>query len=51
VAHACADYAAAEAIVLDYLRAGKVDAKEYAARRNACKEMIDALARRLKGKR
>jgi 4-hydroxy-4-methyl-2-oxoglutarate aldolase len=51
VAHACADFMAAEAVVLDYLRAGKVDVKEYAARRNTCKEMIDALARRLKGKR
>jgi 4-hydroxy-4-methyl-2-oxoglutarate aldolase len=51
VAHACADLVAAEAVVLDYLRAGKVEPKEYAARRNTCKEMIDALARRLKGKR
>jgi regulator of RNase E activity RraA len=51
VAHACADFAAAEAVVLDYLKVGKVDVKEYAARRQTCKEMIDALARRLKGKR
>jgi 4-hydroxy-4-methyl-2-oxoglutarate aldolase len=51
LAHACADFAAAEAVVLDYLKAGKVDVKEYAARRDACKEIIDALARRLKGKR
>src|SRR4051812_25463685 len=51
VAPACADLAAAEAVVLDYLKAGKGEPKEYAARRQACKEMIDALARRLKGKR
>jgi regulator of RNase E activity RraA len=50
VSYACADLVAAEAIVLDYLRAGKVDAKEYAARRQASKEAIDALARRLKRK-
>jgi regulator of RNase E activity RraA len=48
VAHACAEYMAAEAIVLDYLRSGKVDAKGFAAARNGCKEKIDALARRLK---
>ena len=51
VKYACADYVAAEAVVLDYLKAGNVDVKEYAARRQTCKEMIDALARRLKGKR
>jgi regulator of RNase E activity RraA len=48
VAHGCAEYMAAEAIVLDYLRSGKVDAKGFAAARNGCKEKIDALARRLK---
>ena len=49
VTHACADYMAAEAIVMDYLRSGTVDPKGYAAARNACKEQIEALARRLKG--
>jgi regulator of RNase E activity RraA len=49
VAHACAEFAAAEAVVLDYLKAGRVDPKGYAAARNECKERIDALARRLKG--
>ncbi len=49
VAHACADYMTAEAIVMDYLRSGKVDPKGYAAARNACKEQIDTLGRRLKG--
>ena len=43
VAHACADFVAAEAVVLDYLKAGKVDVKENTPRaRNTCKEMIDA---------
>ncbi|MBI3407426.1 MAG: RraA family protein [Planctomycetes bacterium] len=48
VADACPEYMAAEAIVLDYLKAGKVDAKGYAAARNGCKDRIDALARKLK---
>jgi 4-hydroxy-4-methyl-2-oxoglutarate aldolase len=51
VKYACADFVAAEAVVLDYLKAGNVDVKEYAARRRTCKDMIDALARRLRGKR
>jgi regulator of RNase E activity RraA len=51
VAHACAEYMAAEAVVLDYLKAGKPDPKGYAAARNECKERIDALARRLTGGR
>jgi regulator of RNase E activity RraA len=50
VKYACADFVAAEAIILDYLRAGNADVKEYAARRQASKEAIDALARRLKQK-
>jgi regulator of RNase E activity RraA len=50
VAEACSEYMAAEAIVLDYLKAGKVDPKGYAAARGACKERIDALARTLKGR-
>ncbi len=48
VAHACAEFMAAEAIVLDYLRAGSGTPKGYAEARGACKERIDALARRLK---
>ncbi len=48
VAAACPEYMAAEAVVLDYLKAGKVDAKGYAAARNGCKERIDTLARKLK---
>jgi regulator of RNase E activity RraA len=48
VAEACPEYMAAEAVVLDYLKAGKLDAKGYAAARNGCKERIDALGRKLK---
>jgi 4-hydroxy-4-methyl-2-oxoglutarate aldolase len=48
VAEACPEYMAAEAIVMDYLKAGKVDPKGYAAARQGCKERVDALARKLK---
>jgi regulator of RNase E activity RraA len=48
VAQACPEYAAAEAIVLDYLKAGKVDPKGFDQARRGCKEMIDALAKKLK---
>jgi 4-hydroxy-4-methyl-2-oxoglutarate aldolase len=47
-AHACPELAAAEAIVLDYLKSGTIDPKGYAAVRNECKNRIDALARKLK---
>jgi 4-hydroxy-4-methyl-2-oxoglutarate aldolase len=50
-AHACAEYMAAEAIVLDYLRSGKVDPKGYTAARNECRNRIEALAGRLKAKK
>lgn len=50
VAHGCADYMAAEAIILNYLKSAKVDPKGFAAVRNECKSMIDALGKRLKGK-
>jgi regulator of RNase E activity RraA len=51
VAHACAEYVAAEQIVLDYLKSGKLDPKKYADARNECKKRIDALAVRLKASR
>jgi regulator of RNase E activity RraA len=51
VAHACAEYVAAEAIVLEYLRQGQIDPKGFSQARAECKERIDALARRLKGGR
>jgi regulator of RNase E activity RraA len=48
VAHACPEFMAAEAVVLDYLRAGKVDPKGFAAAHKECRARIDALARRLR---
>jgi 4-hydroxy-4-methyl-2-oxoglutarate aldolase len=48
VAHGCADFMAAEAVVLDYLKSERRDAKGYARARNECREHIEALARRLK---
>jgi 4-hydroxy-4-methyl-2-oxoglutarate aldolase len=48
VAHTCPELAAAEAIVLDYLKAGHLTVAGYNDARKACKERIDALARRLK---
>jgi regulator of RNase E activity RraA len=48
VAHACAEYVAAEQVVLDYVKGGSVNARGFAEARMACKEGIDALARRLK---
>jgi len=50
VAHACADYVAAEGIILEYLRSKSVTPKGFAEARNECKNRIDALARRLKKK-
>lgn len=47
-AQACPELAAAESIVLDYLKSGKIDPKGYAAARNECKNRVDALARKLK---
>src|SRR5262249_18727263 len=45
VPDACAELAAAEAIVLDYLKRPDRTPKGYAEARAACKERIDALAR------
>ncbi len=48
VAHACQEYMLAEAVVLDYLKAERIDPKGYARARAECKDRIDALARKLK---
>lgn len=48
VAQACAEYVAAETIVLDYLKSGKLDPKGFAAARAACQEQVQALTKRLK---
>jgi regulator of RNase E activity RraA len=51
VARACPEFMAAEAVVLDYLKAGSVDVRGYAAAREECRRRIDALARQLKAGR
>ena len=48
VADACPELAAAESLVLDYLKAGKPTVDGFAAARRASKERIDELARKLK---
>ncbi len=48
VARACAEYVAAETVVLDYLKAGRVDPQGYAAAREECHGRIEALGRRLR---
>jgi regulator of RNase E activity RraA len=46
VAEACAEYAAAEAVVLDYVKSGKVDAKGFARAHAECRERIEKLGRK-----
>src|SRR5271163_2521017 len=48
VSQACAEYMAAEVVVLDYLKSSSVTVKGYAEARNECKTRIDSLAQRLK---
>ncbi len=48
VAHGCAEFMAAEAVVLDYLKTERIEPKGYAKVRNECRDRIDALAKRLK---
>jgi regulator of RNase E activity RraA len=50
VAHGCPEFAAAEAVILDYVRAGKVEPKGFAAAHKECRERIEALARKLKSR-
>jgi 4-hydroxy-4-methyl-2-oxoglutarate aldolase len=49
VAAACTEFVAAEAVVLDYLKAGRVDPKGYSAARKECRDRIEAIERKLKG--
>jgi 4-hydroxy-4-methyl-2-oxoglutarate aldolase len=51
VADACAELAAAESVILDYLKAGKVDPKGFAVARKESQERIAALGKRLRGSR
>jgi regulator of RNase E activity RraA len=48
VAQACPEFMAAESVVLDYLKAGKIDPKGYIEARNECRDRIEKLARKLK---
>jgi regulator of RNase E activity RraA len=48
VAEACPEYMAAEGVVLNYLKAGRIDPKGYAAARNECQDRIQALNKRLR---
>jgi regulator of RNase E activity RraA len=47
-AEACAEFVAAEAVVLDYVKSGKVTAEGYAAAHQECRRRINALGERLK---
>jgi 4-hydroxy-4-methyl-2-oxoglutarate aldolase len=49
VAAACTEFVAAEAVVLDYLKACRVDPKGYAAARKECRDRIEAIEHKLKG--
>jgi 4-hydroxy-4-methyl-2-oxoglutarate aldolase len=49
VAHACSEFMTAEAVVLNYVKSGRVDVKGFAAAHQECRERIETLARRLKG--
>lgn len=51
VADGCADFVAAEAIVLDYVRSGRVDAAGFAAAYHECRRRIDELAKKLRSRR
>jgi 4-hydroxy-4-methyl-2-oxoglutarate aldolase len=48
VAQACPELAAAEAVILDYLRGGKVDAQGFAAARKESQRRIEALGKKLR---
>jgi regulator of RNase E activity RraA len=49
VVEACPEYMAAEAVVLDYLKAGRAGAAGYAAARAECRDRLERLGRRLRG--
>jgi 4-hydroxy-4-methyl-2-oxoglutarate aldolase len=48
VAQACPELAAAEAVILDYLRGGKVDGQGFAAARKESQRRIEALGKKLR---
>jgi 4-hydroxy-4-methyl-2-oxoglutarate aldolase len=50
VAQACPEFMAAESVILDYCKSSKVDAKGFAAAQKECRDRIDKLGRKLKGR-
>src|SRR4029078_12510516 len=46
LAHPSAEYVAAETVVLDYVRSGRVDPKGFTEARNECRDRLEKLARR-----
>jgi regulator of RNase E activity RraA len=48
VAHACTDFVAAEAVVLEYLKVANPTPRGFAEARDECKRRVDALAKRLR---
>jgi regulator of RNase E activity RraA len=48
VAEACPEFMAAESVVLDYLKAGRVTPAGYATARTECQRRIGELAKRVK---
>lgn len=51
VAQTCPEFMAAESVVLDYLKAGRVDAAGFTAAHKECRTRIESLARKLRGQR
>lgn len=49
VAHACEEFMAAEAVILNYLKCGKVDPKAFSAARKECGDRIEALGKKVRG--
>ena len=50
VAQACPEFMAAEAVILDYCKSGKVEPRGFAAAQKECRDRIDKLARKLKSR-
>jgi regulator of RNase E activity RraA len=50
IADACPDFALAEAVVLDYLRTGKVDVPGYQKARLECQRLITELGKKVRAK-
>lgn len=50
VAHACPEFMAAESVVIDYVKSGKVDPQGFAAAHKECKTRIETLARKVRQK-